>query len=180
MAKAGQEDLQKTIQPRIVAFQPYSINKAEKTESTNLYSLRTKAENKTKLYSLMHTLSTFIFLFSFLVVSGPAAPDETASNIPVGSCDRYDHYELSSLPRYEISAFQERWDPWYSTHYTASVVFADGVRAKVFMGGISKKYFIGDSSGGKHYYVSVNATVRAVYLYKKYGCISKKYQTGFF
>lgn len=110
----------------------------------------------------------FIFLNSSFLTY-----DESTTFIKDDDC--YYNFEYEDLPGFQMSEFEERWDPWYQTHYTSTVNFSDGIRGKIFIGGVSKKYFIGDGDGGKYYYINQKSTIRALYLYKKYNCISSKY-----
>jgi hypothetical protein len=123
--------------------------------------------------------SLFFLLFSTVIFNNNTEQDnylKYSYTSALSSCDSYDYLEISDMPRYEVGEFSERWDPWYQTHYTAFVTFSDGVKGKLFRGGVTKQYFIGDSEGGKFYYASLDATIRAVYLYKKYNCVSGKYR----
>jgi len=107
----------------------------------------------------------------------PVPASKPTSIEKVCSCDsNVESLEFSDLPSAQQGEWYESTDPWYGLHYTCHVSFADGIKGKIFKGGTSKKYFIGDSGGGKYYYVNANSAARALYLYKKHGCISSKYR----
>ncbi len=92
-------------------------------------------------------------------------------------CDsRTDESEISDLPRFEQADWYESTDILYGLHHTSVIEFSDGIRGKIFRGGYSKKFFIGGKTGGKFYYINQVSAVRALYLYKKYDCISNRYR----
>lgn len=62
------------------------------------------------------------------------------------------------------------------TYYEATIIFSDNTRGLLFRGASSGRYFIEDSNGNNYYYNSLRSSVRALYMYKKYGCFSSKYR----
>jgi len=108
-------------------------------------------------------------------------PDGCSKYIPAEArkyldCGLQEYIEFFDLPYFEQADWYEANDIWYGPHKTSWVSFSDGIRGKIFIGGYSGKYFIGDSDGGKYYYVNQKSVIRALYMYKKYGCISDKYR----
>ena len=82
-----------------------------------------------------------------------------------------------------INLEPEGYDDWTQrksmmdgTYYEATVIFSDGTQGRLFRGGNSGRHFVEDSSGTNYYYASLRAAVRALYLYKKFGCLSTKYR----
>lgn len=61
-------------------------------------------------------------------------------------------------------------------YYEATIIFSDNTRGLLFKGTNSGKYFIEDSNGTNYYYNSLRSSVRALYIYKRYGCFSSKYR----
>lgn len=78
----------------------------------------------------------------------------------------------ADLPEFTQADWYSSWDPYYGKHGTSRIKFKDGIEGKIFKGGMTGKFFIGDSQGGKFYYSSQKASVRALYLYKSYGCVT--------
>jgi hypothetical protein len=61
-------------------------------------------------------------------------------------------------------------------YYDTIIVFSDGTKGRLFRGGASGNYFVEDSGGNNFYYANLKSAIRALYLYKKYGCLSSKYR----
>lgn len=122
----------------------------------------------------------FSCLFLLVLLTFPSFSIDPVGTENKGICaacnSTVESLEYPGLPYFEQGDWYESWDPWYGTHGTSLIEFSDGYKGKIFIGGISKKYFIGDTNGGKYYYISQETTVRALYLYKKYNCISKRYR----
>jgi len=127
------------------------------------------------LKSISFFSASALIVFILMGVFAPAGLYSV--NGTCGACSSdVERIEFVNLPYFEQADWYESWDPWYGTHGTSVIEFSDGYKGKIFKGGMSGKYFIGDKSGGKYYYISQEATARALYLYKRYGCISKKYR----
>ncbi len=127
----------------------------------------------------MRTLSLIlVFVFSF-VLQGNKPFYETKS--PVDTCDCGSNESITiedvlALGPEGYDQWVEKWGPADGTYYQANVAYSDGTQGRLFRGGNSGRYFVEDSSGSNYYYVSLRAAVRALYLYKKYGCLSSKYR----
>ncbi|MDD2986126.1 hypothetical protein [Flavobacterium sp.] len=97
----------------------------------------------------------------------------------VNDCQEYDHITIDDV----MNLSPEGYEQWVQksglfdgTYYEAIIEFSDGTRGKLFKGGNSGRYFVEDSSGTNYYYNSLRSSIRALYLYKKYGCLSTKYR----
>lgn len=106
-----------------------------------------------------------LFFFSLFQLQAQSQCSETV-----------EEQELSELPSFEQADWYKSRDIYYGTHYTSWIKFSDGKKGKIFKGGSSGKYFIGDKKGGKYYYKNQRAAIRALYFYKKYSCISWRYR----
>ena len=85
--------------------------------------------------------------------------------------------EYGDIPYFEQGNWYNSWDIYYGSHQTSVIGFSDGYGGKIFKGGSSNKYFVGGRTGGRYYYLSQRSTIRALYIYKRYDCISKKYRS---
>lgn len=122
-----------------------------------------------KNLTFFFSLTVFFCLMSFQNDTKISATCE-----PCG--ERADNLEYYDLPRFEQGDWYSSNDIYYGYHYTCLISFNDGYGGKIFKGGTSGKYFIGCTDGSKNYYTSIEKTIRALYLYKKYNCISKRYR----
>lgn len=100
------------------------------------------------------------------------------STTPCKGCGDRESLEIRDIPDYSAGDWSESWGPSDGTHYVADVEFTDGVRGRMFKGGNSGKLFIENSNGTNFYYLDGLSAVRALYLYKKYGCITDKYRSS--
>ena len=100
------------------------------------------------------------------------------STKPCSSCGDRESMEFGSIPDYSAGDWVQSWGPTDGTHYVAQVEFTDGVRGRMFRGGNSGKLYIENSNGTNFYYLDGNSALRALYLYKKYGCITDRYRSG--
>lgn len=118
-----------------------------------------------------------LLILSFFSLLSFAPPSIHTTDGPCARCSaEIEEIDFIDLPYFEQADWYSSWDPWYGNHSTSNIEFSDGYRGKIFRGGRSGKYFIGNSDGGKFYYINQESTVRALYLYKKYACISGKYR----
>lgn len=119
-------------------------------------------------------LSISAFFFAALF---NANPDEVKNENQCAPCGAYaDEIEYVDLPSFDQGDWYSSHDVYYGSHKTCVISFSDGYSGKIFLGGASGKYFIGGTDGGRYYYIDQKKTIRALYIYKKYNCISKRYR----
>jgi hypothetical protein len=119
-----------------------------------------------------------LFLVISLAFSLIKIPDYQLPVKVVYSCgDDIERVEFDDIPECE------GYEQWVmksgfldGTYYEATIEFSDGVRGRLFKGSSSGRYFVEDSSGNNYYYISLKTAIRALYLYKKHGCLSSKYR----
>ncbi|MCY1660135.1 hypothetical protein [Chryseobacterium sp. SL1] len=94
-------------------------------------------------------------------------------------CDQYDYITIDDVMNLSPEGYEqwvEKSSLFDGTYYEASIEFSDGTRGKLFRGGKSGRYFVEDSNGVNYYYNSLRSSIRALYIYKKYGCLSSRYR----
>lgn len=98
-------------------------------------------------------------------------------NAPCEDCNSIiERMEFYNLPDFEKGAWEEAWNLYYGSHWELKVRFSDGIEGKLFKGGNTGQFFVGDYTGGKYYYLNQRSGIRALYIYKKYECVSAKYR----
>lgn len=126
---------------------------------------------------------TFIKTFLLVALITNFSEDDTINSsskalvkAPCTPCSAaIERIEYEDIPGHDRGEFYESWNPIYSTHYISDVSFSNGIGGRLFKGGISKRYFVADSDGGRRYYVNLKAGIRGLYLYKRYNCLSSRY-----
>lgn len=91
-------------------------------------------------------------------------------------CGTKESYTFADTPDYETGDWIKSWGPLDGTYFQINIAFDDGYSGVLFKGAISDDLFIEDSNGKNYYYVSERAALRALYLYKRFGCITDKYK----
>jgi len=129
----------------------------------------------------MKVLSIIYFMiFSvFFNLSPVETETETETAKPCADCGTNESITIDDVLRLGPEGtehWSESWGLADGTFYYSDIVFSDNTRGRLFQGGNSKRYFVENSSGKNYYYINLRAAVRALYLYKKYGCISSKYR----
>ncbi len=97
----------------------------------------------------------------------------------IEGCDQYDYITIDDVMNLSPEGYEqwvEKSGLFDGTYYEAIIEFSDGTRGRLFRGGNSGRYFVEDSSGTNYYYNSLRSSIRALYLYKKYGCLTSKYR----
>lgn len=99
--------------------------------------------------------------------------------IPGNGCDQYDGITVDDVMNLSPEGYEE-WSEKTSfmdgTYYEAIIEFSDGTRGRLYRGASSGRHFVEDSNGANYYYNSLRSAIRALYLYKKYGCLTSKYR----
>lgn len=121
------------------------------------------------------TALTFILISTALfTLSSFNIPNKEKS----GGCDQYDYITIDDVMKLSPEGY-EQWTEKSSlfdgTYYEAIIEFSDGTRGRLYRGASSGRYFVEDSNGTNYYYNSLRSSIRALYLYKKYGCLTSKY-----
>ncbi len=104
--------------------------------------------------------------------------NKTSTKNKISSCTKGDELSIDNV----IDLSPKGYDVWAmksgimdGTFYETTIVFSDGVKGRIYKGGNSGRHFIEDAQGTNFYYVSLKAALRALYIYKKYNCITSKY-----
>jgi hypothetical protein len=123
--------------------------------------------------------SVFCIILSAWSLLGFRNGDSFVNETKVVDCGSAESVTIDEVMLLEPEG-QDEWiekrgimDGWY---FEAYVAFSDGIRGRLFRGKDTGRYFVEDSQGNNYYYVNLRAALRALYLYKRYGCMSSKYQ----
>lgn len=112
---------------------------------------------------------------AFFSLSGFKISEENFQN----GCDHYESITVDDVMNLSPEGYEE-WSEKTSfmdgTYYEAIIEFSDGTRGKLYRGASSGRHFVEDSNGANYYYNSLRSSIRALYLYKKYGCLTSKYR----
>ncbi len=129
-------------------------------------------------------MKTFIFIFgfSFIILNGYCNSNMyndstlTFGNTLVNTCTQSQEIAYSTLPNYighdtkatiKSSITDGRYYEWV-------IEFKDGFRGLLFQGVKTQNFFIEDPLGLNYYYSDRTSAIRALYIYKKFACISSK------
>jgi len=126
----------------------------------------------------MNTLSIIYLFVASLFISVDSTKSDVSTSKPC-DCGTYESITTQDVINLDPQGYQEwteSWGPADGTYYYAIVVFSDGTKGKLFRGGNSGRHFVENSNGVNYYYVSLEAAIRALYLYKKYDCLSSKFR----
>lgn len=125
------------------------------------------------------TLAILLLSFSLKANENIINQNEVIKNYDSSNCGDYDNITVDDV----LSLSPEGHEQWVQhsslldgTYYEAIIEFSDGVRGRLFKGGNSGRYFVEDSNGNNFYYNSLRSAIRALYIYKKYKCITTKYR----
>lgn len=125
------------------------------------------------------TIAILVLGFSLKANENTKNQSEIIKNYDSSNCGDYDNITVDDV----LSLSPEGHEQWVKrsslldgTYYEAIIEFSDGVRGRLFQGGSSGRYFVEDSNGNNYYYNSLRSAIRALYIYKKYNCISSKYR----
>lgn len=124
-----------------------------------------------------------LILLLMLIFILPADTKLISAFKVIPNCGEIDDQEIT-IPRYDITAMEEKINICFGKHYVRVVTFHDQekTQGELFIGGISEKYFIAGASNptvynssycDKTYYKTLQNTVKALYIYRKYGCITQ-------
>jgi hypothetical protein len=119
------------------------------------------------------TLSVNILLTSVLLLL--TSFNDTTHTIIV-DCGTSQELSFSQIPRYTSGDVIGKRSLIDGRYYEQTISFKDNITGLLFQGGNSQKYFIEDPTGTNYYYQDKNAVIRALYIYKKYGCTSTSYR----
>jgi len=128
----------------------------------------------------MRTISLiFAIVICFILQGNKPVIENGSTPNPCSDCGEYENMTIDEVLALGFEGSDE-WTEKYGladgTYYEAIVVFGDDTRGRLFKGGNSGKYFIENPSGSNFYYINLRAAIRALYLYKKYACISSKFR----
>lgn len=87
-------------------------------------------------------------------------------------CKDSNEITLSQIPSHSQSTVQKKVGISDGNYFTGVISFNDNIRGSLFQGSASQKYFIEDPIGKNYYYKDKDYAIRALYIYKKNGCMS--------
>lgn len=119
-----------------------------------------------------------IIALSFLIIAtvdSNSVVELNSKAVVSGYCSSNNEISFESVPSFKEGQTTTKSSIMDGRYYETVFEFSDGFRGRLFQGGNSGRYFIEDPSGTNFYYMDKDSAVRALYIYKKYECISRKY-----